>query len=163
MCPAANSSARAHVDEHDVAAAQPLDQLVAADRLDVLAEVVARRALDLGQPGDRGVAQRQPERAAPRRRRARSARCVPSRARVTMPAACSACRCWEVFAVDCSLARASSSTVRGAWASRSSSSSRRGLANALPISAIASNSASFCARELHPLLFNRSLDSLSSR
>ena len=85
-------------------------QLVAADRLDVLAEVVARGALDLGQPRDRGVAQRQPQRAAPRRRRARSARCVPSRARVTMPAACSACRCWEVFAVDCPLARASSST-----------------------------------------------------
>src|SRR6266508_5018874 len=63
-----------------------------------------------------------------------------------MLAACSACRCWEVFAVDCSRARASSSTVRGAWASRSSSSRRRGLANALPISAIASNSASFWRR-----------------
>src|SRR5215212_5382493 len=60
-----------------------------------------------------------------------------------MPAACSACRCWEVFAIDCSLARAISSTLRGAWASRSSSSRRRGLAKALPISAIASNSASF--------------------
>ena len=41
--------------------AQPRDQLVATDRLDVLAEVVARRALDLGQAGDRGVAQRQPQ------------------------------------------------------------------------------------------------------
>src|SRR6476646_304193 len=41
------------------------------------------------------------------------------------------------------MARASSSTVRGAWASRSSSSSRRGAANAFPISAIASNSAFF--------------------
>ena len=37
----------------------------------------------------------------------------------------------------------SSSTVLGAWASRSSNSRRRGLANALPINAIASNSASF--------------------
>src|SRR3954452_7141989 len=64
-----------------------------------------------------------------------------------MPAACSACRCWEAFAVDCPLARASSSTVRGACASRSSSSRRRGLANALPITAIASKSASFSWRE----------------
>src|SRR5919205_2445063 len=64
-----------------------------------------------------------------------------------MPAACSAWRCWEALAVDWSLARASSSTVRGAWASRSSSSSRRGLANALPIRAMASNSASFSRRE----------------
>src|SRR5215218_3156754 len=60
-----------------------------------------------------------------------------------MPAAWRACRCWEVFAVDWPLARASSSTLRGACASRSSSSKRRGLAKALPISAIASNSASF--------------------
>src|SRR5215212_8079184 len=74
-----------------------------------------------------------------------------------MPAACSACRCWEVFAIDCSLARASWSTVRGAWASRSSSSSRRGLAKALPISAIASNSASF---SLRPLTVDYSIDHL---
>src|SRR3954449_13059693 len=64
-----------------------------------------------------------------------------------MPAACSPCRCWEAFAVDWPLARASSSTVRGAWASRSSNSRRRGLANALPISAIASKTASFSRRE----------------
>src|SRR3954469_10504433 len=64
-----------------------------------------------------------------------------------MPAAWRAWRCWEVFAVDWSLARASSSTVRGAWASRSSSSRRRGLANALPIRAIASKTASFSRRE----------------
>src|SRR3954447_25064837 len=64
-----------------------------------------------------------------------------------MPAACSACRCCEAFAVDWPLARASSSTVRGAWASRSSSSRRRGLANALPISAIASKRASFSLRD----------------
>src|SRR4051794_2055619 len=63
-----------------------------------------------------------------------------------MPAAWSAWRCCDAFAVDCSLARASSSTVRGAWASRSSSSSRRGLANALPIRAIASNNVSFFSR-----------------
>ena len=52
---------RGHVDEHDVAAAEPLEQAVAADRLDLVAEVVARRALDLGQPGCGGVAQRQPQ------------------------------------------------------------------------------------------------------
>src|SRR5215208_6806749 len=74
-----------------------------------------------------------------------------------MPAACSACRCCEVLAVDCSLAFASSSTVRGACASRSSSSRRRGLANALPIRAIASNSASFSAR---PLTVDHSIDRL---
>ena len=50
------------VDEHDVAAAQPLDQLLAADRLDVFAEVLARGALDLGQPCGRGVSQGEPER-----------------------------------------------------------------------------------------------------
>src|SRR3954469_21461666 len=72
---------------------------------------------------------------------------VPSRVRVTIPAACSACRCCEVFAVDWSLVRASSSTVRGAWASRSSSSRRRGLANALPMRAMASKSASFSRRD----------------
>src|SRR4051794_11681225 len=74
-----------------------------------------------------------------------------------MPAACSACRCWDALAVDCSLAFASSSTVLGAWASRSSSSRRRGLANALPIRAIASNSASFSAR---PLTVDHSIDRL---
>src|SRR5215218_3031930 len=40
---------RADVDEHDLAGPEPGDQLVAPDRLDVLAEVVARGALDLGQ------------------------------------------------------------------------------------------------------------------
>src|SRR4051812_29935921 len=74
-----------------------------------------------------------------------------------MPAACSACRCCDVLAVDCSLALASSSTVLGAWASRSSNSKRRGLANALPINAIASNSASFSAR---PLTVDYSIDHL---
>src|SRR5215204_2197795 len=74
-----------------------------------------------------------------------------------MPAAWRACRCWEVFAVDWPLARASSSTVRGAWASRSSSSRRRGLAKALPISAIASNSASFSDL---PLTIDYSIDRL---
>ena len=62
MCPASNSSAGPHVDEHDVALAHPRDQLVAADRVDVLAEVAARGALDLRQLRDRGVAQRQPQR-----------------------------------------------------------------------------------------------------
>ena len=49
------------VDEHDVAPAQAGDQLVAADCLDVVAEVVARGALDLGQPGGGHLAQREPE------------------------------------------------------------------------------------------------------
>src|SRR5215216_4940405 len=40
---------RAHVDEHDVARAQPSDQLVASDRADVVAEVLARGSLDLGE------------------------------------------------------------------------------------------------------------------
>ena len=44
------------IDEHDVAA-EAVDQLVAADRVDLLAEVVARGALDLGQRADRRVAQ----------------------------------------------------------------------------------------------------------
>ena len=56
---------RADVDEDDVAAPQPLQQLLAADRLDLLAEVVARRALDLAELRGGGVAKREPERAAP--------------------------------------------------------------------------------------------------
>ena len=52
----------ADVDEHDVALAQACDQLVAADRVDVVAEVVACGALDLGQARDRDVAQREPQR-----------------------------------------------------------------------------------------------------
>ena len=132
-----------------VAARQPLEQLLAPDRLDVLAEVVARGALDLGEPSGRGVAQRQPE-----RQRLLAGECVAdprafARPASTIPAACRACRCWEALAVDWPLARASSSTLRGACASRSSNSSRRGLANALPITAIASNSACF-RRLLHP-------------
>src|SRR5918999_1698218 len=64
-----------------------------------------------------------------------------------MPAARSACRCWETFALDWPLSRASSSPLRGACASRSSSSSRTGLAKALPISAIASKRPSFVSWE----------------
>src|SRR5918992_3662595 len=64
-----------------------------------------------------------------------------------MPAARSACKCWETFALDWPLSRASSSPLRGACASRSSSSSRTGLANALPISAIASKRPSFVSWE----------------
>src|SRR5215212_9005219 len=60
-----------------------------------------------------------------------------------MPAACSACRCCDVFALDCPVAPASWSTVRGACASRSSNSSRRGEANPLPIRAMASKTAFF--------------------
>ena len=66
------------VDENDVALVQSLDELIAADPVDVRAEIVAR----------------------------------------------------------------------GAWASRSSSSSRRGLAKALPITAIASKSGVFPSLEL---------------
>ena len=88
---------------------------------------------------------------------------MPSRSRVTNPAACRACRCWEAFATDCLLAFASWSTVRGPWASRSSSSRRRGLAKALPITAIDSNSGCLSAIALgHVLIFNRTLDKLSS-
>jgi hypothetical protein len=50
MCPAAYSSA-----------GQPLQEVLAADRVDVLAKIVARRALDLRQPGRRSIAQGQPE------------------------------------------------------------------------------------------------------
>ncbi len=45
------------------------------------------------------------------------------------------CKYCGVFAIDITLSWASSSTVRSLWASRSSSSSRRGLANALPMRA----------------------------
>src|SRR5829696_5367383 len=76
-----------------------------------------------------------------------------------MPAARRACRCWEVFAVDWPLARASSSTLRGACASRSRSSRRRGLAKALPITAMASNSVVFGWSEA---TFRYSIDNLIS-
>ena len=48
MWPASNSSAGRTSTSTTSPRAQPLEQLVAADRLDVLAEVVARGALDLG-------------------------------------------------------------------------------------------------------------------
>ena len=51
----------ADVDEDDVAAPQALQQLIAVDALDLLAEVVTRRALDLRQPLGGGVSQREPE------------------------------------------------------------------------------------------------------
>ena len=53
---------RPHVDEHDLAASEACDQLVASDRLDVLTEVVPGGSLDFGQLRDRCVAQRQPQR-----------------------------------------------------------------------------------------------------
>ena len=53
--------AGAHVHEHDVAPREPGAELRAADALDVLAEVVAGGALDLGQPCAGSVAQRQPQ------------------------------------------------------------------------------------------------------
>src|SRR5919197_12209 len=87
---------------------------------------------------------------------------VPSRVRLTIPAAWSACRCCEVLALDCPVARASSSTVRGAWARRSRISSRRGLAKAFPIAAIASKSASLASAGPIRLLLKRSIDTLSS-
>src|SRR5262249_31985580 len=52
---------RAHVDEYDVAAAEALDELLAADRLDLRPEVVARRSFNLAELGDRGVSDREPE------------------------------------------------------------------------------------------------------
>jgi len=68
----------------------------------------------------------------------------------------SAWRCWDVFAVDWPLTRASCSTVRGACASRSSSSSRTGLEKALPVIALASNRAAL--RSMPPItIFNISV------
>ena len=68
---------RAHVDEHDRRRAEPRDQLVAADRLDVLAEVLARGSLDFGQAA-RPTRRAAPATAtAPRRRPASSARWCP--------------------------------------------------------------------------------------
>ena len=61
MWPASNSSAGRTSTSTTSPRAQPLEQLVAADRLDVVAEVVARGALDLGQPRGRRVAQREPQ------------------------------------------------------------------------------------------------------
>src|SRR5919198_6302982 len=52
---------RANVDEDDVAAGHPRDELVAVDGLDVAAEVLARRSVDLGQAGSGRLAQRQPQ------------------------------------------------------------------------------------------------------
>jgi hypothetical protein len=46
----------AHVDEHDLAAPEPRDQLVTSDGLDVLAEVVPGRSLHFRPLGDRGLA-----------------------------------------------------------------------------------------------------------
>src|SRR5262249_27113224 len=53
--------AGANVDEDDVVAAHPLQKLVAVDALDLLAEIVAGRAPDLGQAVGRGVPERQPK------------------------------------------------------------------------------------------------------
>src|SRR5437763_14674084 len=78
-----------------------------------------------------------------------------------MPAAKSAWRCCEVFALDWPLALASSSTVRGAWASRSRISSRVALANALPMIEIASKRAFLAPGADILLLFKWTLDSLS--
>ena len=47
MCPASNSSGGRTSTRTDVAAAQPLPQLLAPDALDLLAEIVASGALDL--------------------------------------------------------------------------------------------------------------------
>ena len=49
------------VDEHDVAGAQPGDQLVAADRVDLVTEIIAGGALDRRELANRRVAQRQPQ------------------------------------------------------------------------------------------------------
>src|SRR6185436_17693705 len=50
-----------NVDEDDVAPRQSLEQLLAADRLDLVAEVLARGALDLPEVDHRGVTQGEPE------------------------------------------------------------------------------------------------------
>ena len=53
---------RADVDDHDLAAAKPLGELGAPDRLDLLAEVVAGGALHVAQACLGDIAQRKPER-----------------------------------------------------------------------------------------------------
>jgi hypothetical protein len=53
---------RPHVDDDDLARAQALGQLVATDRLDLVAQVVARGALDVAQARGGDLAQREPER-----------------------------------------------------------------------------------------------------
>src|SRR5919106_6756387 len=59
-----------YVDEDDVTPGHSRHELVAADGLDLAAEVLTRRALDLGQPGRRRLTQRQPDpqRLVPRQR-----------------------------------------------------------------------------------------------
>src|SRR5215207_7593053 len=52
---------RAYVDEDDVVATQPPKEVVTGDRLDFVAQVIARRSLHLGQPPRRRVAQLEPE------------------------------------------------------------------------------------------------------
>jgi hypothetical protein len=126
---------RAHVDQNYFTPAQPCDQLLAADLLDLVAEVRMSRALDLGELRGRGIAEPEPD-----SKRLLTGDRVP---RSTRPAPWRACRCWEALATDWSLRRASSSTPRGAWESSSSSSRRFGLARALPINAIASKTAPF--------------------
>ena len=153
----------AHVDEHDVAAREPLEQVLAADRVDVLAEVLAGGALDLGQARGRRVAQREPQ---PQRLVARE-RVAHARALArASDHARGAQRLQVLRGVRLRLpARAAPAPRRCAAPARAgrAAPAARGLANALPISAIASNSASFVSPGAHRLLFNRSLDSLSSR
>ena len=48
--------AREHIDQDDIALAQPGDQLVAPDCVNLVAEVLARGALDVPKPCDRGIA-----------------------------------------------------------------------------------------------------------
>src|ERR1043166_4228500 len=49
------------IDQDRVPARQPLAQLLATDDLNVLAEVVACRPLDLGESHDRGITQGDPQ------------------------------------------------------------------------------------------------------
>ncbi len=49
------------VDEHHVASSEPLDELVAIDRLDRVAEIVVGRALNLREPCGGHVSQREPQ------------------------------------------------------------------------------------------------------
>ena len=61
-CARRELDARSHVDHHDVAAVEPGEKLLAADCLDLVAQVVAGGALDVSHARLGHLAQRKPER-----------------------------------------------------------------------------------------------------
>ena len=128
----------ADVDEHHVATAEASEQLLASDRLDVLTEVLLSGAFDLRQTCRRDIAQAEPEskHVVPRERVAHTVSFAPTRND-------SGCvqRLKVLGGVGVRLIASTRQFLDRPrpWARRSSSSSRRGLANALPSTAIASN------------------------